>query len=147
MRFVCVILVAALCHAQQTLKPVPPPGIEVPAADRAELESGLARLHAATAKLQGNPLLPDVLIYQEAVRYALEYGEFFKPEEIAKAKVLLKQGEERAALLGEGQAPWTMATGLVVRGYLSKIDHSVQPYGLVVPPSYSPTAPHRWRLD
>jgi hypothetical protein len=34
-----------------------------------------------------------------------------------------------------------------VRGYISKIDRSVQPYGLVVPPSYSPTAPHRWRLD
>ena len=37
--------------------------------------------------------------------------------------------------------------GLVVRGYISKIDRSVQPYGLVVPASYSPTAPHRWRLD
>ena len=47
----------------------------------------------------------------------------------------------------EGRAPWTTATGLVVRGYISKIDHSVQPYGLVIPPSYSPTAPHRWRLD
>ena len=35
----------------------------------------------------------------------------------------------------------------MVRGYVSKIDKSVQPYGLVVPPSYSPTAPHRWRLD
>ncbi len=35
----------------------------------------------------------------------------------------------------------------MVRGYISKIDHSVQPYGLVVPPSYSPNAPHRWRLD
>ncbi len=34
-----------------------------------------------------------------------------------------------------------------MRGYVSKIDGSVQPYGLVVPPSYSPTAPHRWRLD
>ncbi len=34
-----------------------------------------------------------------------------------------------------------------MRGYLSKIDQSVQPYGLVVPPSYSPNAPHRWRLD
>src|SRR5437870_2182440 len=46
-----------------------------------------------------------------------------------------------------GQSPWTAATGLVVRGYVSKIDASVQPYALVVPPSYSPTAPHRWRLD
>ena len=40
-----------------------------------------------------------------------------------------------------------MATGLVVRGYLSKIDGSVQPYGLVVPASFQPDGPHRFRLD
>src|SRR5262249_51596520 len=70
-----------------------------------------------------------------------------KIDEIAKAKALLARGEERAAQLAEGHAPWTTATGLVARGYLSKIDRSVQPFGLVVPPSYSPETPHRWRLD
>jgi hypothetical protein len=143
-------LLAAAAFAQparQPIKPVPAPGIPVPAEDRAALEAGLARLHAAIEKLKPNPLLPDVLIYHEAVRYALQYNEFFKPAEIAAAKVLLQQGEDRAAQLAAGQAPWTTATGLVVRGYISKIDRSVQPYGLVMPPSYSPTAPHRWRLD
>jgi len=143
----CFFLIAAASGAQTQMKPVPPAGIEVPAADRAELEAGLARLRDATAKLRANPLLPDVLIYQEAVRYALQYNEFFKADEIAKAKLLLQHGEERARQLASGQAPWTTAPGLVVRGYISKIDKSVQPYGLVVPPSYSPTAPHRWRLD
>src|SRR3954468_5379749 len=139
---------AALAQPARTpIKPVPPLGVEVPAPDRAELEAGLERLKAATGKLKGNPLLPDVLIYQEAVRYALQYNEFFKPDEIGKAKVLLQKGEERARQLAEGQSPWRSATGLVVRGYISKIDKSVQPYGLVVPASYSPTAPHRWRLD
>src|SRR6202030_3315390 len=114
--------------------------------DRSGLQAGLDRLRAATAKLSADPLLPDVLIYQEAVRYALQYNEFFKADEVAKARTLLQQGEERAADLAQGRAPWTTATGLVVRGYISKIDRSVQPYGLVVPPSYSPTAPHRWRL-
>jgi dienelactone hydrolase len=121
--------------------------VEVPAADRTDLEAGLARLKAATAKLKGNALLPDVLIYQEAVRYALQYNEFFRADEIAKAKVLLREGEERARLLANGESPWKNATGLVVRGYVSKIDQSVQPYGLVVPASYTPTAPRRWRLD
>ena len=147
----CVLLLAAAAIAQLSgqpvTKPVPPPGIEVPAADRSELEAGVARLRAATEKLRANPLVADVLIYQEAVRYALQYGEFFKADEIAKAKVLLARGEERAQQLAQGQAPWTTATGLVVRGYISKIDKSVQPYGLVVPPSYSLNAPHRWRLD
>ena len=140
-------LVLAAAAWAQAPKPLPPAGIEIPAADRAELQAGLDRLHAAIASLHGNPLVPDVLIYEKAVRYALEYREFFKPDEIAKAKALLEQGQERAAELAAGRAPWTTATGLIVRGYISKIDHSVQPYGLVVPPSYSPDAPHRWRLD
>jgi hypothetical protein len=146
------ILLAVMCLAgaalaQPAIKSVPPAGIEISAADRTDLQAGLDILRAATARLHANPLLPDVLIYQEAVRYALQYNEFFKADEVAKAKALLQQGEERAADLAQNRAPWTTATGLVVRGYISKIDHSVQPYGLVVPPSYSPTAPHRWRLD
>ncbi|SPF50133.1 conserved exported hypothetical protein [Candidatus Sulfopaludibacter sp. SbA4] len=143
----CVLLSAAAAIAQQPSKPVPPPGIELPAADHAELQAGLDHLRASIDKVRGNPLAPDVLIFQEAVRYALQYNEFFNANEIAKAKALLQQGEERAAQLAQGQAPWNIATGLVVRGYVSKIDKSVQPYGLVVPPSYSPNAPHRWRLD
>jgi poly(3-hydroxybutyrate) depolymerase len=144
MRFVSAALFLTVAGwGQNTLKPVPPPGIDVPASDRAELEVGLARLRAATAKLKGNPLLPDVLIYQEAVRYTLQYNEFFKPAEIAAAKALLSNGQERAAQLAEGSAPWTKATGLVVRGYVSKIDHSVQPYGLVIPAGFKPDHPHR----
>ena len=142
-----VLLFAVAAIAQPPVKPVPAAGIEVSAADREELQAGLAHLGASIDKLKSGPLLPDVLIYREAVRYALQYNEFFKPAEIAAAKVLLQQGEERAAQLAAGQAPWTTATGLVVRGYVSKIDKSIQPYGLVVPPSYSPAAPHRWRVD
>jgi Prolyl oligopeptidase family len=129
------------------MRPIPPVGVEVPAADRTELENGLRRLKAAMEKLKDHPLLPDVMIYHEAVRYALQYNEFFKLEEVFKAKLLLQHGEERARQLAEGRAPWTMATGLIVRGYISKIDKSVQPYGLVIPPSFTPNTTHRWRLD
>jgi len=125
----------------------PPPGVAVPDADRAELETGLKTLQAAIEKLKANPLVADIQIYSEAVRYALQYNEFFAVGDIAKAKVLLQHGQERADQLAAGKSPWTTQTGLVVRGYVSKIDKSVQPYGLMVPASYSPTAPHRWRLD
>src|SRR5579859_1203042 len=95
----------------QTPKTVPPAGVSVPDADRAELKAGLDRLHAAIEKLHSNPLIADVIIYEKAVRYALEYNEFFKADEIAKAKTLLAQGEDRAAQLAQGHAPWTTATG------------------------------------
>jgi predicted esterase len=149
----CFLLFIATALAQQPaqqrppMRPIPPAGVEVPAADRAELEAGLQQLKAALDKLRDNSLLPDVLIYHEAVRYALQYNEFFKPEEIVKAKTLLQHGEERAKQLAEGKAPWTTATGLIVRGYVSKLDKSVQPYGLVIPPSFAPNTPQRWRLD
>lgn len=148
-RLCCLFCVSLAAFAQpaRPVKAVPPAGVEVPAADRTELQAGLDRLRAATDKLKANPLLPDVLIYQEAVRYALQYNEFFNVNEIAKAKVLLAEGEERARQLASGQAPWTSATGLVVRGYVSKIDKSVQPYGLVVPASFFPTSAHKFRLD
>ena len=88
-----VLLLAVAALAQPPIKPVPAIGIEVPAADRAELQAGLAHLRASIDKLKTGPLLPDVLIYHEAVRYALQYNEFFKPAEIADAKTLLQQGE------------------------------------------------------
>ena len=54
---------------------------------------------------------------------------------------------KRADDLVAGRAPWTRQTGLVVRGYVSKIDHTVQPYGLVIPESYDFDLSRRHRLD
>ena len=117
--FICsLVLIVSVSFAQTapTLRSIPPPGIELSPTERAELGSRLQNLQRATAALAGNPLLPDVLIYQEAVRYALENNEFFKADEVLKAHNLLSHGLERARLLSEGRAPWTTATGLVVRG-------------------------------
>jgi dienelactone hydrolase len=139
------LLTACVSTAQD--RPVPPPGVAVSDNDRKDLEAGLARLNGAVASLGKHALLPDVLIFREAVRYALTYNEFFDAPDIPKAKALLTEGQKRAEQLLHGEAPWTRATGLVVRGYVSKIDGSVQPYGLVVPPSYDPKLPRKWRVD
>ena len=141
-----LFLVAAGAFAQP-VRPVPAPGVEVPVADRKQLEAGLSRLSAKIAKLPQSPLVADVRIFHDAVRYALTYNEFLESEEIFKARELLLQGEQRADALASGDAPWTRQTGLVVRGYESKIDGSAQPYGLVVPTNWSPNVPHKWRLD
>lgn len=146
---------AAQQNNPAAVKPVPPPGIAVPEPDRAELEAGIAALgkeiDGLRETLKKQPallaLLPDVQIFHNAARYALQYNEFFKPEEIAAAKRQLKQGMERASELRSGKASWTTQTGLIVRGYVSEIDNSVQPYGLVVPATYQPNLPHQYRLD
>ncbi|MBL8212062.1 MAG: prolyl oligopeptidase family serine peptidase [Bryobacterales bacterium] len=140
----CLTLAWSLVAAE---RPVPPPGVPVPPNDKADLEGGLARLSASIDRIKDNLLAPDVIVYRDAVRFALTYNEFFKVEEIARAKELLRQGQERADALSRGQAPWTTATGLVVRGYRSRIDDSVQPYGLVIPESWNPKSPKKHRLD
>ncbi len=114
---------------------------------RAELQAGLDRLGKSVDALKTNPLLPDVLVFHKAVRFALEGNEFFNANEFEKARAILKEGQARADALAHGDAPWTKQTGLVVRAYISKIDGSVQPYGLVIPPTWFPSSAHRFRLD
>ena len=150
-----------LAQATPTVKQAPPPGIAVPEADAAELKSGLdvlgkeidrlrAEGHSTSAAEKKVPakdvmapdqiltLLPDIEVFHKAVRYALQYGEFFNPKEIEAAKTQLKLGEERAASLAVAKPHWLSATGPVVLGYTSKIDGSVQPYGLIVPDDWQP---------
>ncbi|MGO9470398.1 MAG: prolyl oligopeptidase family serine peptidase [Isosphaeraceae bacterium] len=137
------------------VRPIPPKGIALAEADRSELQAGVDALgreiEALRTALKSKPellsRLPDVQIYLNAVRYALAYDEFFKPREVSVARALVRQGQERARQLRAGKAAWNTATGLVVRGYLSKIDGSVQPYGLVVPASFQPDSSDRFRLD
>jgi hypothetical protein len=139
----------------ENVRRVPPAGISITDPDRQELTEGVSALGREIERLRGDlnkqpsllTLLPDVQIYHKAVHWALLYDEFFKTNEVSAARMLLKQGMERAQALRNGKAPWTTSTGLVVRGYLSRIDDSVQPYGLVIPASYQPPAAHQHRLD
>jgi dienelactone hydrolase len=151
-------------NVADSVRPVPPKGSEIPAADRESLTKELdllgKEIQALKKSLELNPalleLLPDVEIYHKAVRYALEYDEFYI-EKDKKDKVIrddvkvaasqLKIGLERAKELRLGKPSWPTETGLVVRGYRSKIDGSVQPYGLVIPSTYSPVGGGRFRLD
>ncbi len=140
-------------NTAENVRPVPRLGIEVTAADRKQLEGGLESLKVALTELRKNQqprmqqLVPDVEIFHRAVSDALNFQEFFAKGDIGAAKRLLIVGQHRAKLLLEGSAPWTTQTGLVVRGYVSRIDGSVQPYGLVIPDSYTPTGTDRFRLD
>ena len=138
-----------------TVRRVPPPGVPVPDGVRAELEQGLVVLQKEIASLRSQRkaspwlrrLLPDVEIFAKAVDYVLHYNEFQKPNEFKIAQEHLARGRERAAHLGAGEAPWLRARGLVVRGFRSRLDGSVQPYGLVIPESYSFEGAHKHRLD
>lgn len=118
-------------------KKIPAQGISLTDADRAELTAGTTALRGEIDALARDAsiaaLLPDVEIFHKAVAWSLADDTFYSAKEIAFAKHLLAEGRERATQLRAHKFPWLEARGLIVRGYRSKLDDSVQPYGLVVP--------------
>ena len=137
------------------VRPVPPPGVPIADDERAELKGKIEALgeeiESLGNELKNKPamrdLLPDVQIFHKAADWAVRYNEFFNPKEAATAKKLLEMGMERAKELRAGKPSWNSATGLVARGYLSKIDGSVQPYGMVIPEDWKADETTARRLD
>lgn len=130
------------------VRPVPPPGLAISDLDRSELSVGVKWLREKIDLLGTDTnkasFVPDIQIFLNAVDYALRYNEFLNgTNDVDAARKLLALGSARAEALAGGKPFWTNATRLVVLGYTSKIDGSVQPYGLVVPASYDPDRPRR----
>jgi len=134
---------------------VPPLGVEVPKETADALHISLDALEkeidSLPKALKGKPdllaLIPDVEVYHKAVRYALDYQEFQRISELKLAAQHLATATQRAASLKKGEAPWLKQTGMVVRGFRSKIDGTVQPYGLDIPANYDFSGKEKWRLD
>jgi pimeloyl-ACP methyl ester carboxylesterase len=135
------------------VRQVPRTGVNVSVEDtkrmRAELEKLSNQLQALRDSSQSlaMELIPDVEIYYRGVQDNLNHREFFSNGDIQKAFKLLSVGQQRAAELLNGNAPWLKQTGLVVRGYRSRLDGSAQPYGLVIPVNYSAELQRQMRLD
>ncbi len=154
----------------------PAPGLVIPVELREELSRKVwvlgKTIEDLRRSLQSKPalkaLLPDVEIYYNAVRYALEDDIFTGTNQFNSARILLQTGLDRAKQLTAGEARWNTKSGLLnikneieaqakistqlthvplVRGYRSKIDGSVQPYGVKVPVTYLTGDDQPRRLD
>ena len=135
------------------VRQIPRLGLEVTAAQKGEFERRLAALKRDIDHLKTHTdrftldHIPDVEIFYRAVRTNLDHREFFSRADVFRAAELTNVGRERARQLENGKAPWMHKTGLVVCGFRSKIDNTVQPYGLVIPESYSHKSARGYRLD
>jgi len=139
----CVLAVALVAAQDQGAK-VFPPTVD----QKAEIHKKLAELSARIAALGSNKadpqLLADVQIYKKAVEYILRFpDEFFGANYAAETITALDTGIGRAIELENGTSSWTKKTGNVVRGFVSRIDGGVQPYGLTIPASYDGKRPMR----
>ncbi|MEW4452305.1 prolyl oligopeptidase family serine peptidase [Bremerella sp. JC817] len=138
---VAVVLIAlfvSFAAAEDPIKPIPhrlpaPSNYKLPEETRKSLEADLAKAVEACAKVEDHALAADATVYCKAVEYALKHNEFYGEGDIKKAQACLIMAQNRAASLAAGKTPWKEQSGLLVRGYTSDVDGSVQPYGLVIP--------------
>jgi hypothetical protein len=117
---------------------------------RDHLKQRIAELRAKRLSEHGRTVpdpLPDVEIFLDAVDRNLEQNLFFAKGNVGQALTLLKEGESRADALQAGKAPWLLQTGVMLLGYRSEVDGSIQPYQAYVPTGYAFTDPKPIRLD
>ena len=129
-----------------SIRPVPPPGIEVPAEVRESLSKSLEVLKKSIEELSASKearvqkYLPDVEIFHRAVSLALSENGFFEPADFTRAKELIDEGNSRCEALRVNTPYWTQIVSspyITVRGFRSKLDGTVQPYGVVFQSSIS----------
>lgn len=142
-----IAAVSATAPAADARPGIPRLGIEIPAVRAAALTKEAGRLNELLSQVRSklNPtdqaLLPDVEIFIKAVDYAVRGREFYHPRELGWADEQLELADERLTQLRDEKHPWTSTHGLVVRGFRSQLDDSVQPYGLVIPEDIDLTKP------
>ena len=88
-------------------------------------------------------LLADAAVFRKGVAWALRFEAKLKPADVALIRKAIDHGLARANALAAGTHAWTARKGKLVRGYVSAVDGSVQPFGVVVPRSYDPAKPIR----
>src|SRR5205814_10335763 len=87
--------------------------------------------------------LADAEVFAKGIAWALRYETQFTAADVALLKKSLERAGERVAALEAGRPSWETRKGKVARPYVSVVDGSVQPYGLIVPAKYDPRTPMR----
>ena len=155
----CSCLIALLCTAiahgdglrdnnPEAVRRIPKLGIELTAEQRQKIEAKLAKLDRALEDLQDHPLVVDATVMRRAIWSALEYREFFSAKELSLVDKAYDVAMSRVDSMKSGNVQrWSYLPGLNVSGFISKIDGTPQPYGLVIPDSYRPDGDRKYRLD
>ena len=87
--------------------------------------------------------LADADIFLKGVVWALRYETKLAPADIELVKRSLARGLERAESEAADKTTSADASGPRAHGYVSAIDQSTQPFGLIVPEGYDPQQPIR----
>lgn len=116
--------------------------------DVTALQDGLARLSSEIDGLKklntSKRDVADVEVFAKGVEWCLRHDEFYankkKPDApsvwVKYCETAIETGLHRAADLKAGQRSWTEKVGSTIRGYVSRVDGSTQPYALSLPAGF-----------
>lgn len=162
--FPCILCVVSLAtafaapvNAQQPTGTRPQPSAETIqklTAKRDALRKAISELQKipAAETRDGQPLMADVAVCEKAVTWLLRHNEFFRPEYADQADRAAELGLTRASKLAHNNADWQSLPdwlnqeGSTVRGYVSRVDNSIQPYAVTLPAGVNSREARRWPL-
>jgi pimeloyl-ACP methyl ester carboxylesterase len=129
-------------------------GYELTEQESLQLQNRISDVRQALAGLPDSGMReafgPDVEVFAKAADFARRHGEFSDRGQVQTAFGLLDEALSRINDL-RGQRPsWLSGqstSGMVLRGYRSAIDNSVQPYGLELPQNFSMNPDQPYRLN
>ncbi len=124
-----------------------PPSAE----DVAKIQAKITDLNARATELRKNGkldprLVADVEVYAKAADWCLRHNEFHTPKHVELCLKALDTGLARADELAQGKPSWIARPGVSIRGYVSKVDGSVQPYAVSLPEGVKPFSATRYPL-
>src|SRR5205085_12546384 len=119
-----------------------------PQGDPAKVAKARTLLQELSSKLAQTKVAPDlqadVAVYLKAADWTLRHPEeFFRPASNDQLIAVLEKGLARVAELQKGAPSWPKQKGRLSRGFISRVDGGVQPYGMVIPEGYDATKPSR----
>ncbi len=154
--FVAAMLSALSAPAASPITPAPLPalGESFPsgftADDRQSFErdlkslgTKLTSLRASANDLARADQIAEADLFHKGIVWALRYETNLAANDVALLKKALVRGHQRADALLSTQQPWTTRKGKVLRAFVSAVDGSTQPYGVIVPASYNGSKPVR----
>ncbi|WP_395736416.1 prolyl oligopeptidase family serine peptidase [Prosthecobacter sp.] len=109
-------------------------------------QKGLLAVRLSTAPVLGRSEIErerisgDIGVFSAGVERALSFDTGFSPADITLIERAVERDAERMA---SKDAPWAAKKGKVIRGFISAIDGSTQPYGVIIPKKYDGSKPMR----
>jgi hypothetical protein len=153
MRTLLLVLLVSTATFAQKKDPVKKDPVKPPdAATIQKIKDETAKLKAAVEELRQKNVydarIPDIEIYAKAGEWIVRHNEWFTADAGKQTLAVLAEGATRLESAKDGKSPWRDVDGkAVARGYRSRIDESIQPYGVLLPADYGKDPKKLWRLD